>query len=123
MPELPDPLFDADIARGMKFNTTVTPVQRQNARDRLLALAAEQTMLPPLDTTAAPVPVQAEVYPVAQRTLRDHAYMVGQHTLRILQFLITDSSMYERARKPSPLLYEYYNPHGRYAYTIIRMSA
>jgi hypothetical protein len=123
MQESPDPSFDAALMRGMKFRTLVTPSQQQDARERLLALAAEQTMLPPLDATEVSLPVQEEVYTVSQRTLRDHAYTVGQHTLRILQLLITDSSMYERARLPSPLFYEYYNPHGRYAYTIIRMSA
>lgn len=123
MQESPDPSFNAAVSRGLKFQTLVTPSQQQNARERLLARAAEQTMLPPVEATEMFTPLQQEIYPVAQRSLRDHATLVGQHTLRFLQLLITDSSMYERARSPLPRFYQYYNAHERYAYTIIRMSA
>ena len=112
MQELPDQHLNAEIARALKFRPVVTPLQKQNARDRLLMRAAEQTMLPPL------MVVETERIP-----LRERAQSLGYRTLRILHFLLLDSSMYERARCPSPRLYEFYNAHGRYAYTIIHMSA
>ncbi len=112
MRESPDPHLDAEIARVLKFKPTVTPLQKQNARERLLARAAEQTMLPPL-SVEAPLPV----------TLLERACTLGQSTLRVLHFILLDSSMYERARCPSPRLYEFYNAHGRYTYSIIHMSA
>lgn len=113
MPESPELRFDAtdaSITRTLKFETLVTPRQHAAARDRLMRSAAVQTMLPPLETD----PEYA--------TLRDRASLLGQHTLRILNFLLVDSSAYERARRP-PLLYRHYNAHGRYAFSIIHMSA
>lgn len=111
MQELPEQQFDAQIARTLKFKTIVTTTQQQSARERLLERAAEQTMLPPLTIEA--------VEPI---TLREHADTFCQRTLRVFHFLFTDSSMYERARRP-PRFYEFYNPHGRYAFTIIHLSA
>ena len=110
MQELRDKLFDADIVRTLRFDTVVTPAQRQYAKRELLRLAAEQTMLPPLTVSEE------------RAGFRSHAYTLGQHTLRFLQLLLVDASVYERARRP-PRHYQYYNAHGRYAYTIIRMSA
>ncbi|MEP7292321.1 MAG: hypothetical protein ABI835_11085 [Chloroflexota bacterium] len=111
MQELPDQQFDAQIARILKFKPVVTPVQRQTARALLLQRAADQAMLPPLTI--------AEAEPI---TFRDHAYTFGQRSLRVFHFLFTDSSMYERARRP-PRFYEFHNAHGRYTFTVLHMSA
>nr|AUN37618.1 hypothetical protein [uncultured bacterium] len=113
MPELPDQPIDADIARTLKFNTRVTPAQREDARARLLRCAAEQTILPP-------APVSAAV--VERATLRDHADTFRQQGMRFLRFLLVDSTCYERARRP-PTFFQYYNAHGRGAFTIIQVSA
>ena len=66
MLELPEQQFDADIARTLKFSTLVTPLQQQNARERLLRCAAEQTILPPLETVAQRATLRA--------ALRDHIH-------------------------------------------------
>lgn len=113
MPESPELRLDvteASISRTLKFETLVTPKQYASARQRLLLSAAAQTILPPLETDAE------------LATLRDRASIFGQHTRRLLNFLLVDSSAYERARRP-PRLYCHYNAHGRYAFTIIHMSA
>jgi hypothetical protein len=113
MPELPDQQIEADIARTLKFNTLVTPIQREDARARLLRCAAEQTILPP-----APVSASA----VARAALRDHADSLRQQGMHLLRFLLVDSTCYERARRP-PTFFQYYNAHGRGAFTIIQVSA
>ena len=110
MPELRDKQLDADIARSLRFDTLVPPQRQQAARERLLKSAAEQAVLPPLAA------------PVAHSGLRDHAQTLGQSTLRLLNFILVDSSIYERARRP-PRLYEHYNTHGRYALSVIHMLA
>ncbi len=110
MQELREELFDADVARSMRFDSLVTPMQKHAAREQLLLRAAEQAMLSSL------------ALPESRSPLRDHAYTLGQHTLRFLNLLLIDSSIYERARRP-PRLYQYYNAHGRYAFSIIHMSA
>jgi hypothetical protein len=112
MQELPDQYLDAEITRALKFKPVVTPLQKQAARERLLMRAAGQTMLSPL--------IVAEEQPVS---FREHVHVFRDRTLRVLQILLLDSSMYERARCPSPRFYEYYNPHGRYTFTIIHLSA
>ena len=113
MPELPDQPIDADIARTLKFDTRVTPVQREDARARLLRSAAAQTILPP-------VPISA---PEVERvTLRDHAQLLREQGMRLLRFLLVDSTCYERARRP-PTFFQYYNMHGRGAFTLIHVSA
>jgi hypothetical protein len=109
MRELPEQRFDAAITRTLKFDTLLPTIQQQSAKERLLRRAVVQTVLPPL---AIERPA----------TLRDHASVIGQRTLRLLNLLIMDSSAYERARRP-PLFYQFYNAHGRYAFTIINMSA
>jgi len=114
MLESPNEQFDADIARNLRFSTMVTPLQQQNAKARLLLCAAEQRVLPPLESVVQRATSRA--------ALRDHIHTIGQHMLRLLNLLLLDSSIYERARKP-PRLYQYYNAHGRYVFTIIRMSA
>ena len=111
MQEIPDHALEASIARNLRFDTLVTSRQHQQARERLLLRAAAQTMLPP-------VPVLVEEPP----TLLDHAHTLRHHTLRFLHLLLLDSSIYERARKP-PRLHEFYNAHGRYAYSVIHLSA
>ena len=45
MQELPDRQFDAEITRALKFRAVVTPLQKQNARERLLLRAAENQCL------------------------------------------------------------------------------
>lgn len=110
MRESPDQQLDAAVVRSLKFRTLVTASQQQAARERLLRRAAAQTMLPPLQLVE-PRP-----------TLRDHASVIGRCTKRLLDWLITDSSAYERARRPPPF-YQFYNAHGRYAFTIIHVSA
>lgn len=108
-PELRVDATDASITRTLKFETLVTPSQHAAARARLMRSAAAQTMLPALAADE-------------NATLRDRASNLGQHTLRFLNILLVDSSAYERARR-SPRLYRHYNAHGRYAFTIIHMSA
>lgn len=112
MQELPDQYLDTEITRTLKFKPVVTPLQKQAARDRLLTRAAEQTMLPPLI-----MPQESSV------SLRDQVDLFRERTRRVLQILLFDSSMYERARCPGPRFYEYYNPHGRYTFSIIHLSA
>jgi len=113
MPELPDQHLEADITRTLKFNTLVTPNQRENARARLLRTAAEQSILPPVKAVE-PAPVSIP--------LRDHAQMLRQQIARLWNFLLVDSTCYERARRP-PSFFQYYNVHGRGAFTIIHVSA
>ena len=108
MQEFRDHEFDAEVARKLKF--AVGPRQQQNARERLLRRASAQVILPALERAEEPA------------TLRSMAAHVGQRTLRFLHFLVLDTRIYERARRP-PLYYQYYNAHGRYAFTIIHMSA
>ncbi len=110
MQELRDKQLDADIARSLRFDTLAPPVRQQLAREQLLRRAAEQTMLVPLPT------------PAARAGLRDHALTLRQGTLRLLNLLIVDSRIYERARR-SPCLYQHYNAHGRYAFAVIHMLA
>ncbi len=110
MQELRDKQLDADVARSLRFDTLVPPLRQQVAKELLLKRAAEQTMLLPLAA------------PAAHSGLRDHAYTLSQGTLRLLNLLIVDSSIYERARRP-PRLYQHYNTHGRYALSIIHVLA
>ncbi len=111
MPESPERYFEADVTRTLKFETLVTPRQQEAVRERLLSLAAAQTMLPPLA-------VDAE-----RDTLRDHATTLRYHTLRLLNLLIMDATAFERARH-LPRFYQYYNNvHGRHFFSMIRMSA
>ncbi len=110
MPELRDKQLDADIARSLRFETLVPPLRQQVAREQLLKRAAEQAVLPPLAA------------PAARSGLRDHAQTLSQGTLLLLNLLLVNSSIYERARRP-PRLYEHYNAHGRYAIGIIHMLA
>lgn len=112
MQESPDRYLDAEIIRALKFKPVVTPLQKQAARERLLVRAAEQTMLLPL-------PVQEEQCLSPRR----RAFLLKERAVRVLQILFFDSSMYERAHTPSPRLYQYYNPHGRYSFSIIHLSA
>ena len=108
MPELTDQQLDADIARSLRFSTLVTPLQQYNAKERLLRKAAEQTVLEPL---------------AAERfTLRDHAHSFRERTRRLVNFLILDSVAYERVSRPLSY-YRYYGGYGRYAFTLIRISA
>jgi hypothetical protein len=110
MQEFLDQQFDADAARRLKHGVRVSAQQQHSAKERLLRRAAAQVVLPPLEV-------------VEQRaTLRDHATAFGQHALRVLNWLLLDSKIYERARRPPPF-YQYYNVHGRYQFTIIHMSA
>ena len=113
MPELPDQQIDADIARTLKFNTLVRPNQQQNARERLLRSASEQTVLSPVSVVVAPA--QSAV-------LRDYARVCRQQGMRLFRFLVVDSTCYERARRP-PTFFQYYSAHGRGAFTIIHVSA
>ena len=110
MPEFTDQQFDADVARRLKFSTLVTPCQQQNAREMLLHRAAEQVILPPLETIAD------------HPSLRTHVQTLRLRTLRIFNFLVMDSSAYERVRRPFGI-YEYCTANGRYALAVIRLSA
>lgn len=110
MQELRDKQFDADVVRGLRFDTVASPHRQRYVKEQLLLRAAEQAILPPLEETES------------RAGLRSCAYTIGQRTLRFLNLLLVDTSMYERARLP-PRHYLYYNAHGRHAYTIIRMSA
>jgi len=112
MQELPDQYLDPEITRALKFKPVITPTQKQAARERLLSRAAEQAMLSPLAVVQEP-----------SVSLREHMQVIGERTLRVLQILFFDSSMYERARTPSPHFYRYCNPHGRYTVSIIHLSA
>lgn len=112
MPELLDQQLEADIARTLKYNTLVTPLQREDARARLLRSAAVQTVLPPVVVAAAPERV----------SLRQHAHSFGRLMMRIYRFMMVDFTCYERARRP-PDFFQYYNVHGRGAFTIISVSA
>ncbi len=103
MPELTDQQFDADAARQLKFNTMVTASQQAKARERLLCRAAHQIMLEP----EMPVPAQSR------------AHVLGQRTLRVLNFLIMDSKAFERAHRPWRTC-KYENVRRRYI--TIRMS-
>jgi hypothetical protein len=111
MRELPDQHLEADIARTLKFEAHVTLVQHDNARARLLKSAAAQTVLPPV--------MSAETAPNA---LRVHAQSFAQQIMRLMRFLLVDSTCYERARRP-PSFSQYCNVHGRGAFTIIHVSA
>lgn len=110
MPESPDQHFGATITRTLRFGTLVTPRQQENAKERLLCCAASRAPLPALQSAGE------------RATLRDHASVVTQCAIRLLNFVFVDSSAYERARRP-PRFYQYYNAHGRYAFTAIPMSA
>jgi hypothetical protein len=113
MPESTELRFaptDATITRTLRFATLVAPRQHESAREALMLRAATQSMLPPLQADEE------------SATLRDRASVIGQQTLRLLNILLVDSSVYERARRP-PRFHKYYNVHGRYAFTIIHMSA
>lgn len=112
MRESPDTQLEADIARALRFSPTVTRVQQLNARERLLERAAEQAMLPPL------MAEEAEPLP----SLRDHAAILGQSTLRVIQFLFLDSSMYERARQ-LPHFHTLHHSYSRHSMAMLRMSA
>jgi len=112
MPELPDQLLDADIARTLKFNAHVTPLQREDARTRLLRSAAAQTVLPPVVVAATPEHI----------SLREHAHSFARLMMRVYRFMMVDFTCYERARRP-PDFFQYYNVHGRGAFTIISVSA
>jgi hypothetical protein len=112
MPELPDHFLEADIARTLKFNAHVTPLQREDARARLLRSAAAQTVLPPVVVAAAPERV----------FLREHAHSLGLWMVRVYRFMLVDFTCYERARRP-PDFFQYYNVHGRGAFRIISVSA
>ena len=109
MPEYSDQQFDADVSRGLKFSTLVTPSQQQTAKERLMRRAAEQVILPPLETI--------EDHP----TLRAHAQTLRLHTLRVFNFLVLDSRAYERVHRPFGV-YEYCTTSGRYALAVIRHS-
>ncbi len=110
MQELREEQLDADITRSLRFDTLVPPARQQAAKELLLSRAAEQPMLPPLPAvTASP-------------GLRDHAQTISHGTRRLLSLLIVDSSIYERARR-QPRLYQHYNAHSRYAFTVIHMLA
>lgn len=110
MQESLDHEFDAEVARKLKFAVTPRQQQQQHAREQLLRRASAQTILPPQESAALQV------------SWRVCAAQFGQRTLRFLHFLVLDTRIYERARRP-PLYYQYYNVHGRYAFTIIHMSA
>ena len=111
MQELPDQQFEADIARTLKFDSLVTPLQREDARTRLLRSAAEQRVLPPVE---AAMPARAP--------LREHAHSFGQWLIGLYRFWLVDFTCYERARRPLKFS-QYYNTHGRGAFTIIHVSA
>ena len=111
MPESRDQQLEADIARTLKYNALVTPRQQQDARARLLNIAATQTVLPPPVIAAAP----------ARAPLREHAHSFGQRMVSFYRFLMVDSICYERARRP-PNFFQYYNAHRRGAFSIISVS-
>ncbi|MBI1255972.1 MAG: hypothetical protein GC204_00735 [Chloroflexi bacterium] len=111
MPELLDQQFEADIARTLKFDALVTPLHQEDARARLLRSAAEQIVLPPAE---AVVPERA--------ALREHAHSFRQWIISLYRFWLVDFTCYERARRPLKFS-QYYNTHGRGAFTIIHVSA
>ncbi len=106
MLESPEERLDCDLARRLRFDTLITAEQQQQAKARLLLVAAAHTPLPPL-TAAEPV------------SLRQRLHTARHYAVRLLELLLTDTSVYERARRPRP----YYNIYGRYAFGVIYMSA
>lgn len=110
MQEFLDQQFDAEAGRRLKYGVRVSAQQQHSAKERLLRRAATQAVLPPLEIVEE------------RATLRGHVTAFSQRTLRVLNWLLLDSRMYERARRP-PRHYEFYNVHGRYQFTIIHMSA
>jgi hypothetical protein len=111
MPELLDQHLDADIARTLKFNALVTPVQHEDARTRLLRSAAAQTALPPVKV-AEPMQVP----------LRTHSQAVREQMIRVWRFLVVDSICFERAHHP-PMVFRYYYMHGRSAFKTVHVAA
>ena len=111
MPESLDQHLEADIARTLKYNALVTPIQHEDARTRLLLSAAAQTALPPVK---AAEPVQ--LLPQA------HTQALREQMIRLWRFLVVDSICYERARRPQNF-FQYYYMHGRGAYKIIHVAA
>src|SRR4051812_29130432 len=110
MRESLDQQFDADAARKLKFAAQISSRQQHDAKERLMRRAAAQTILPPRALAAE------------RTTLRAYAASLGQQTRRFVNFLLLDSTMYERARRLPPF-YQYYNVHGRYEFTSVHMSA
>jgi hypothetical protein len=110
MRESLDQQFDADAARKLKFAVRASARQQHDAKERLMRRAAGQTILPSRETVAE------------RATLRAYAVSLSQQTRRLLNFLLLDSTMYERARRLPPF-YQYYNVHGRYEFTSVHMSA
>ena len=111
MPELLDQQLDADVARTLKFNALVTPLQQEDARSRLLRSAAAQTPLPPVKTVE-----------VVQIPLHQHAQILREQMIRVWRFLVVDSICFERAHHP-PNFFQYYYMRGRSAYKIIHVAA
>ena len=111
MPELLDQQLEADIARTLKFDALVTPLQQEDARD---APAAQRRRTDRSATLRSGRPVRVP--------LRQHAHSVGQWLIGLYRFWLVDSTCYERARRPLKFS-QYYNTHGRGAFTIIHVSA
>ncbi len=107
-----DQHLDADLRRALKFSAQVTPQQHQAARERLLRRAAVEQM--PLEVVAPPQ--------LSYAALREHAETLRQYAVGFMNFLFVDTGAYERARR-LPAHYRHYNVHGRYAFTVIHMSA
>jgi len=110
MPESLDQHLEADIARTLKYNALVTPIQHEDARSRLLRSAAAQTALPPVPAESVQLLPQA------------HTQALREQMLRVWRFLVVDSICYERARRPQNF-FQYYYMHGRGAYRIIHVAA
>lgn len=104
--ESPEERLDSDIARTLKFDTLISAKQQQKAKERLLLAAA-----------AHPPVIVEESVPLSQRL-----YTLRCFTVRALELLLTDTSVFERAhrpRRPRP----YYSIYGRYTFSMIYMSA
>lgn len=112
MQELLDKQLDNDITRTLRFETLVTPAQQSAARERLLKLAAEQTILPPV----------VEEEDTASRLI-EMASLVKNRSLKLLHMLILDSEPFERVpRKPTQFHY-FLDRHGRFTRPILSLSA
>lgn len=103
MQDLPKSFIDEDIERSLRLTTPAPLMDRQKqARARLMCAAAAQPMLPPKRQS------------LSQR--------MRAQLQRWYRLLVTDASVYERARRP-PQFYQYYNAHNRFSFYIIRLSA
>jgi hypothetical protein len=97
-----DSQFDEYIVRALKAETTVTPRQQQRAWEALRQKAAQQTILPPLES-----PLYVRLW--------KKTYIWSKTWLTGLYNFILDDTVYRRAQHPYSRMMRHQRPHSTFA--------